>query len=110
MTPGETVTVGFWGNLGNAGVWYNVESYAIDKFNLFNGRVSVKMTITQEDVSKINSYIAKHDYWNISYNCSCFVKDIWNSVSDDELSCGWMVNLPTWLCDSITKKSLSYFN
>lgn len=108
MEPGETVTVGLWGNLNNNGVWYNLESYGIDEFGLFNGRVSIEMTINENQLATINSYIARHDYWNVSYNCSCFVKDIWNLVSEDKLNSGYLVNLPSWLCDSIKDKT-SYF-
>lgn len=113
MTPGETVTVGLWssiGETGNNGVWYNSESYAISELGLWDGRVSLSMTITTSQLSKISDYIAKHDYWNASYNCSCFAKDIWNMVSDDDVNCGWMVNLPAWLCDSIRGKSSYYTN
>ncbi len=105
MEAGETVTVGLWGNLDHAGVWYNIESHVIDSLGFFDGRVSVSKSITREQMGTVNSYVSSHDYWNISYNCSVFVKDIWNLVSDDKLNCGWMVNLPAWLCDSIKGKS-----
>lgn len=110
MTPGETITVGLWGNLEDNGVWYNVESYGIDEFDLFDGRVSVEETITEEELDSISSYILNHDYWNVSYNCSCFVKDIWNMVSEDDLSCGFLVNLPSWLCNSIKGKDRYFTN
>ena len=105
MDPGETVTVGIWGNLEDSGVWYNVESYGIDEFGLFNGHVSISETITEEELASINSYIAQHDSWSLVYNCSVFVKEIWNMVSNKELSCGFLVNLPAWLCDSIRDKA-----
>lgn len=110
MESGEVVTVGLWGNLEDNGVWYNLESYLIKEKNFFNGRVSVSKTITKSELSTINTYVSEHDYWNVSYNCSCFVKDIWNLVSSDKLSCGWMVNLPAWLCDSINSKKPHYEN
>lgn len=110
MTPGETITVGLWGNLEDNGVWYNVESYGIDEFDLFDGRVSVEETITEEELDSISSYILNHDYWNVSYNCSCFVKDIWNMVSEDDLNSGFLVNLPSWLCNSIKGKDRYFTN
>ena len=87
-----------------------MESYAITQ-GYFNGRVSLKTTITSTQLASVNSYIASHDYWNLSYNCSCFAKDIWNMVSpNNQVSCGWMVNLPAWLCDSIGSKTPHYTN
>lgn len=110
ISPGETITVGLWGNLSDGGVWYNVESYAINELGYFNDRVSVSMIIDETQLSTISSYISEHDYWNIFYNCSCFVQDIWNLVSDDELNSGWLINLPSWLCNSIREKSTYYTN
>lgn len=110
LNPNETVTIGIWGNLNDNGVWYNAENYAIHQLNYYNGRVSVSMNITATQLDSISAYISNHDYWNASYNCSCFVKDIWNLVSNDKLNCGWMVNLPAWLCDSIKGKDVYYTN
>lgn len=104
MEPGETVTVGIWGNLGDAGIWYNVESYGIDEFGLFNGHVSIAETITEEELATINTYIARNDKWDIIYNCAVFVTEVWALVSEVELECGWLVHLPAWLCDSIREK------
>lgn len=106
ISPYETITVGTWGNLSNNGVWYNVEAIGVNQNGLWTDRVSLTKDITEQNLQTISGYINNHDYWNISYNCTVFVKDIWNMIfNNDQVSCGWMVNLPEWLFNSIVGKS-----
>ena len=114
LVAGEVITISIWGNIPeHMGIWYNVESYAIDELDYYDGRVSVSKIISEDDLEEISSFLLSHNsYWGV-YNCSSFTTDIWNLVCDDpddELFCGWILNLPAFLCDSIKSKSTYYVN
>jgi len=88
-------------------VWYNVDSYAVSMLGYWDGRVSVRTTITTDQLADITEFIIEEENsWSIGFNCSWFVTEIWNMASDDHLSSGfWFVNTPSTLCNSIKEKS-----
>ena len=69
------------------GIYYNLEAYRYNKKEDGKNRVSLTNYITKDDLDTINEYILDetHDKWKITYNCTNFAKDIWNSVSDDKV-------------------------
>lgn len=82
----EEVTVGtFSTNSGHNGIWYNMESYLYhEKGNRLIDRVSLTISITQNQLDEINSIIndSGNDYYNITtYNCVDFALLVWYEVN-----------------------------
>ena len=101
------VTIGTFGNMNqHSGIWYNLESYAVNQMGAYSNRVSLSMNITRAQLEEINTIIDENDTWALLNNCSSFAVKIWNEVSDDRLSAG-SPNTPTSLCESI--KSYDYY-
>lgn len=101
VAPGVEYTIGLWALNDHSGIWYNMESYAINHKEKMPNRVSLSMYIYSDDLEIINSYIDSHDAWTPISNCSAFARLIWNSVSDIQLT----GNTPSGLADSIKSKS-----
>lgn len=83
VTTNETITIGLWSILEHFGIWYNVESNYIKETNKYNGRLSITIGLSQDDIAKINQIIGKNASWTPWYNCSKFALDIWNSVATE---------------------------
>ena len=107
IPAGGTVSIGTFGPLyGRSGLWYNLEGYRYLYEGDFNGRVSLTKSITSSELStmnvKINSY---NDTWNILDNCSSFAKNVYNTVSLNNLTAD-TPNTPGGLKNSI--KNFAY--
>lgn len=101
---GHEITFGTWGNKSNhLGIWYNLESYFANNQGAYTNRVSLSMSVTQDDIDKINTLIANNDTWSALNNCSTFAAKIWNAASSKTLSAG-TPNTPTALMASIESK------
>lgn len=106
----ETVTIGNYGNLSfHKGTIYNLDSYKVNVLNEMKGRVSISMGINLDQLTKLNSFINNHDTWLPTYNCSSFVEDAWNLVSNDKVSAhenyNYLVYKPEILVNSIKSYS-----
>ena len=64
------------------------------------------MGLTAPQLNTLNSYIAYHDSWSYTNNCSTFASGAWNSVAipGNTVSAG-TVNTPSNLISSIRSKS-----
>lgn len=101
----EEITFGTWGNQSaHTGIWYNLESYLIHNRSEYANRVSLSMSVTQDDIDDINTIIANNDTWALLNNCSSFAVKVWNQVSSTSLSAG-TPNTPTSLMSSIKSKT-----
>lgn len=83
LASGETIAIGTWSIKEHFGVWYNVESNYIIEHNKYDGRLSITIGVSMEDIETISSYIADKDYWNIFNNCSKFALNLWNTVATE---------------------------
>lgn len=83
VSPNETITISTWSILDHFGIWYNVESNYIKFNDKYNGCISVTTGINSKDVSNINNFIEKNDYWNPFSNCTKFSLSIWNIVAEE---------------------------
>lgn len=82
IAPGRTVSIGTWGNKDeHEGVWYNLESYYIDKYDAYEPRVSLSMEITKSELKIINEAILKNNEWGLTNNCASFSSRIWNKIA-----------------------------
>lgn len=105
VAAGEEITFGTWGNQSaHTGIWYNLESYFIHNQSAYANRVSLSMSVTQDDVDDINTIIANNDTWALLNNCSSFAVKVWNKVSSTTLNAG-TPNTPTSLMSSIKSKT-----
>lgn len=102
---GHEITFGTWGNQPqHTGIWYNLESYFANNAGAYGNRVSLSMSVTQNDINTVNSIISKNDKWALTNNCSSFAVKVWNGVSSTKLSAG-TPDTPTSLMSSIKSKS-----
>jgi len=83
VQPNEEISFGAWSLSAHFGIWYNVESYYINNYNKYNGRVSVEKGITIEDIGRINEFIIRHDKWTPINNCSKFAMMLWNRIAKE---------------------------
>ncbi len=113
LDPGETVTVGTWGNLPDGkGVYYNLEAYCVNTYGYWSGRVSLKMDYTESELDTFTSYINANNTWTYRKNCSFFAERIWNSVASgsDEVNAGFIIKTPKTLVNNIKDHSTYYYN
>lgn len=83
VSPGETISLGLWSIKAHFGVWYNMESNYIGSCDKYNGRGSVSIGITADEMEKINEFIHSHDIWTPFHNCSNFAINLWNTVASE---------------------------
>ncbi|WP_067839583.1 hypothetical protein [Amphibacillus sediminis] len=107
----KTVSVGTFGNkLNNSGktkkgIFYNLESYFQSKnSSSYRGRVSLTMSLTQNQLNTVNNFITNNDKWSLTNNCANFAVKLWNGVSSTKLSSGTPAT-PKKLVNSIKSKS-----
>lgn len=80
---GEIVSIGTWSMLDHFGVWYNVESGYISEYNRYDGRVSITIGLSEDELHTVCEFISSHDKWNFLYNCSKFALNLYNSVATE---------------------------
>ncbi len=102
----EKVTIGNYGNLSfHKGSIYNLDSYKVNVLNEMNGRVSLSIGINLDQLIKLNLFINNHDTWLPTYNCSSFVEEAWNLVSNDKVftheNFNYLIYKPEILVNSI---------
>lgn len=101
IAAGKTMALGTWGNqYEHKGLWYNLESKLIKKENAYSNRVSLKVSISSNSLSELNTTIVGYDKWSETNNCSSFAVTCWNKVCATKLSAG-VINTPKNLAKSI---------
>lgn len=101
VAAGAEYTFGTWDISEHSGIWYNLESYAINNKGKMPDRVSLSMPVYSYQLEKINSYIDSHDFWSLLRNCADFASSVWNSISTTNL----IGDTPSELAKSIKRKS-----
>lgn len=100
-----------WVHRGNksehTGLWYNLESYFISKNSAYGNRVSLRVDITQSNLTTLNTHMVGYDKWSATNNCSSFAVSSWNKICSTTLSAG-VINTPKNLANSI--KSVSGYS
>lgn len=82
-----SLSIGLWMNVTNrphGGIWYNLELYKMSN-NEMTDAVGLKEDITLSNITTIGNYISNssNDWYDlITYNCTHFAIDIWNSVTN----------------------------
>lgn len=106
ISPGETISIGTWSILEHFGVWYNVESNYIVQHDKYNGRISITIGISSDDINKLSEYIASHDRWTPIHNCSNFALNLWDTVaSDTEYIEKPLIYTPSYIAKEVKKFS-----
>lgn len=110
IKPGKTMALGTWGNKSeHKGLWYNLESYYVSKYDAYDNRVSLRVDLDQSWLDDLNTHMVGYDKWSVTNNCSSFAVSSWNLVCSDQLSAG-VINTPKNLAGSIAKNSNHYEN
>jgi hypothetical protein len=104
ILPSETIAFGTWSIWEHFGVWYNIESNYISKHNKYDGRVSVTISLNQEELDRLIEYTMSNDNWNPIKNCSCFALNLWNEVAEETEKLNKpLIYTPSFLCEEIYK-------
>lgn len=87
--PEQGVSVGTecFSRADGPGIYYNTESYMINKKNQ-TGSKYMSMYITAEQLEKVNKKILETNEWMPFTNCCLFASKVWNSVSDRHVAYG----------------------
>jgi len=85
----KTLTIGLWMENGvnrpHGGIWYNLENHKANINNEMDDAVALKKNINQTELDIISGYLLddSNDYYDlVSYNCTHFATNIWNSISN----------------------------
>ena len=111
LNVSKTLTIGTWSIQSHFGVWYNVENNYIKEHNKYDGRVSVTIGISSEDIDLINEFIEDNDHWGPIKNCSYFALNLYNTVaSDTEFIDTPLIYTPSYISSIIKKFDTCEFN
>lgn len=84
IEPSKNLMVGTWSISAHFGVWYNLESNYSVFNNKYDGRYSVSIGITNDELSKLETFTSTHDKWNCLYNCSKFALNFYDEVANEQ--------------------------
>ena len=88
FTPNTVVTISTWAIWlpdELKGTWIN-NDYMYFKDNVENNVYSLTRYITSDQLEKMSLLTKEYSCWSEIYNCSAFATDIWNNVTEDNLS------------------------
>lgn len=83
LDSGDEIALGTWSVKSHFGIWYNLEGNYSRDYRKYDGRISVSIGVTLDEVKKINEYISKNDHWSVFKNCSYFALNLYNLVASD---------------------------
>ncbi len=107
----EMITFSWWAIDIHMGVWFNIEPYFINEMNRYDQRYSVIQYLNYEDLSNINDFITKYDYYNPLDNCAKRCLEVWNLCADDmEKIDETIICNPTYLCNKIKNIDCHNYN
>lgn len=91
-----------WANSANIGICYNLEPHFRNKYDRYDGVVSLSVNIDLDDVKKISSYIENNDKWGFINNCSSFAINCWNEVVAEDIKLDtYLIYTPVKLCNNL---------
>ena len=83
LSPQDEIALGTWSVKSHFGVWYNLEGNYSRDYRKYDGRISVSIGVSLDEVKKINEYISENDHWSVFKNCSYFALNLYNLVASD---------------------------
>lgn len=121
IKPGETLTVGTWGNMGQDSVvpndkivfgahhtaWYDYEPYIASWVenrgggNPYAGSVAVTQAISKHQLSKLTKWIKQHSIWDVYHTCAWFSSQAWKAAGAHPTFDAGLPPTPTALARSI---------
>ena len=84
LDSNKAMCIGTWSIREHFGVWYNVESNYYNHYNKYDGRVSVTIGLSEQELDTLCEFIVGNDRWNPLNNCSKFALNAWNSVATEQ--------------------------
>lgn len=106
ITSNNVITLGSWaGWLAEElrGTWINQE-YQLYKNGTNSGHISISEYVTSSDVEKMSILTNSLCEWHWYYNCSSFARDLWNTVTGDNIYSG-VISTPKNLINSMKKRN-----
>lgn len=101
---GEEIALGTWSVKSHFGVWYNLEGNYTKDYRKYDGRISITIGLTLDDLNKVNEYIEDNDHWSVFKNCSYFALNLYNLVaSDSEYIATPLIYTPSYIAGFIKK-------
>lgn len=83
LGAGEEIALGTWSVKAHFGLWYNLEGNYTKAYRKYDGRISVSIGLTLDDLDKVNEYIKDNDHWGVYKNCSYFALNLYNLVASE---------------------------
>lgn len=102
----EELTISTWPISSHFGIWFNLESKYINKYNKYSDRVSISVGINQKDINKINNKFYIIDKWNPLFNCTSFSLAIYNEIA----SSNEIINLNSFKTPKSLYEEIMKFN
>lgn len=86
LPSGQGVSLGTFGvtRADGRGLYYNVESYCVNKYGL-RRVIYMDEDLSIDELNKANKKILKSNHWNPITNCTGFSFSVWNTVSKHKL-------------------------
>lgn len=104
LGSGKEMALGAWSIKSHFGLWYNLESNYSRLYNKYDGRVSITIGISRDDVDKINEFIESNDHWGVLRNCSYFALNLYNIVAEESESIALpLIYTPSYIASKIKK-------
>ncbi len=77
VEPNKGITMGTTQHptIETSGIWFNIESFNSGYLE----NVSLTANFYQEDLESLETYLSKHNRWNVFYNCATFASGVWNN-------------------------------
>ena len=103
INPNDILTLSVYAIEKHYTVIYNLEPLFINDSNRYNGRISLSVNISKDDLQKIEEFTSINKGWELFKNCSYFSIHLWNSVVGEEykLKSQTLIYTPTRLKKSI---------
>lgn len=106
LESNKALYFGSWANSANIGICYNLEPHFRNKYDRYDGVISLSINIDLDDVKVISDYIMANDKWGFIKNCSCFAINCWNEVVDDNIDLDtYFIYTPKKLCQNLMEFS-----
>jgi len=102
LLSNRSLYFGSWANSANVGICYNLETHFRNKYDRYDGVISLSINIDLEDVEKISNFILNNDKWGFINNCSSFSIHCWNQIVNEEIHLDtYAIYTPTKLCNNL---------
>lgn len=83
LKSGKNVFFSWWAIDKHMGIWFNLESNYILRYNRYETRYSVSTNLDSDDIDSLNTFLQQNDRYSPLDNCSKMTLKCWNSVAEE---------------------------